>query len=532
MTSAESLPRIIITGASGFIGRHLLELLKPYYRIYAIGRRSAEECGAPRHPNIHWDQVDIGDCQPLTELFHRLSASGGADVLIHLAAHYDFTGDDHPEYWRTNVEGLRNVLELSRGLKLRRFVFASSSAACSFPPPGGAITEASPPDGAHIYSVTKRIGEEMLNEFRADFPSTIVRFAALFSDWCEYPPLYVFLETWLSGAWNSRMLGGRGESAIPYMHVRDSSLFLRTLLEKLDGPHGEVLLASTDGAVTHRELYEAATAYYYGRRRRPILMPKLLCYPGMVTMDLVGRLFGERPFERPWMAKYIDEQLTIDASWTRQRLGWEPRPRLEIARRVPFMLENYKTDPIEWNRRNHEAMKMARMRSNLRIHRLLEEHESEISDSLTNFLLSSEAQRKLRRYQNVSRDDHEWNHRLILRNLMNSVRTREKGVFMAYCRDLAERRFKQGFTADELAFVVSTLEEICLRIVREDPACNGLDAALHDYVSMTIQFGIDQIEETFEYLGPQHTPQPPTSRVEDQLWTYRRRRRSVPPVTD
>lgn len=28
----------------------------------------------------------------------------------------------------------------------------------------------------------------MVREYEASFPSTIVRFAALFSDWCEYPP--------------------------------------------------------------------------------------------------------------------------------------------------------------------------------------------------------------------------------------------------------------------------------------------------------------------------------------------------------
>ena len=50
----------------------------------------------------------------------------------------------------------------------------------------------------------------MLAEYRDVFRSVIVRFAALFSDWCEYPPLYMFLDTWLSRQWNHRMLGGMG----------------------------------------------------------------------------------------------------------------------------------------------------------------------------------------------------------------------------------------------------------------------------------------------------------------------------------
>ena len=41
---------------------------------------------------------------------------------------------------------------------------------------------------------------------------------------------------------------------------------------------------------------------------------------------------GQRPFERPWMVRYIDLGLPVDASRTRQRLEWEPRERLHILR--------------------------------------------------------------------------------------------------------------------------------------------------------------------------------------------------------
>jgi hypothetical protein len=90
--------------------------------------------------------------------------------------------------------------------------------------------------------VTKRIGEQMLAEFD-DVPSCIVRFAAMFSDWCEYAPMYVFLSTWLSRTWNARILGGKGESAIPYLHVREIPVFFRRLFDRLDTiGHREVLI--------------------------------------------------------------------------------------------------------------------------------------------------------------------------------------------------------------------------------------------------------------------------------------------------
>jgi nucleoside-diphosphate-sugar epimerase len=110
----------------------------------------------------------------------------------HLAAHYDFTGDEHPQYRRTNVDGLRHVLEACRTPRPKRFVLSSSAAACRLPPPGGALDEGSPPDGEHIYARTKRLGEQMVREYEQRFPATIVRFAALFSDWWE--DLVLFFE--------------------------------------------------------------------------------------------------------------------------------------------------------------------------------------------------------------------------------------------------------------------------------------------------------------------------------------------------
>ena len=264
-----TLPRLVVTGASGFVGRHLLEELKEDHRIVGLARRSQARSGAPVHPNITWHQADIGDRAAITPIFEEIERTGGADRLIHLAAHYDFTGEDHREYWRTNVEGLRHVLDLSRNLGLKRFVFSSSTAACAFPAPGAALTEATPPDGDHLYAKTKAIGERMLGEYQDHFSSSIVRFAALFSDWCEYPPLFVFLETWLSKAWNARVLGGRGRSAIPYLHVDDLTLFFQELLHHgCELPPGTVLQASPDGATSHQELFDEATSLHFHKRRR------------------------------------------------------------------------------------------------------------------------------------------------------------------------------------------------------------------------------------------------------------------------
>ncbi len=496
-----SAPRLVVTGASGFVGRHLLEALKEDYRIVGIARRSQARSGAPVHPNIQWHQVDIGDREALQPVFEEIRRSGGADLLLHLAAHYDFTGEEHPEYWRTNVLGLRNVLELSKGLGLKRFLFSSSEAACAFPRPGQALTETSAPDGEHVYARTKAIGEHMLAEYAGHFPSTIARFAALFSDWCEYPPLFMFLETWLAEAWNSRILGGRGRSAIPYLHIDDLVLFFLALLDRLPQLEpGAVLQASPDGAVSHAQLFEEATLVDKGRRARALHVPRLLCAPGMWGLDVAGRLIGRRPFERPWMARYVDQEMTVDASRTRARLGWEPRPRLLVLRRLPFLLENRRLDALEWNRANRAALKQVHLETNLRIHALLKKHAGEIAAEFTELLTGSEGRARFPSYQAVSGEDHLWNHTLILGHLMNAVRTRERSILVSYCRDLAERRFRQRFPAREVCDALSELNRIVFKVLRRDPESDGLRADIYEHVTMTLTWGCDEAQHVFERL--------------------------------
>lgn len=496
------LPRLVVTGASGFVGRHLLDALRHDYHIFGLARRSQSESGAPVHPNITWWQVDIGDRLPLEQAFARIRDGGGADVLIHLAAHYDFTGENHTEYERTNVTGLRNVLDLSRGLGLRRFVFSSSLAACELPPPGAVLDETSPPDGHHVYARSKRIGEEMVREYEKYFPSTIVRFAALFSDWCEYAPLYMFLETWLSWAWNRNVIAGRGTAAIPYLHVEDLVMFFERLLDcERELAPGEILLASPDGSVSHLELHEEATLLHFGRRKKPILLPKALCVPGLHGRDLLGRLLGQRPFERPWMADYIDKAMNVDARRTRARLDWAPRPRLEILRRLPFLVEHRKTEPLEWDRVNHAAMKEARLRANLLIHSLLKRHKLEIEHEFTAYLTSDEGRRRFPSYQGLTVEEHQWNHQLILGHLMNAVRTRERGLLMHYCADLARRRFAQGYDPAEVCGALEQLNRICFKVLRRDRETDGLQHEMRDHITMTLRFGCDQAQHTFEHLA-------------------------------
>ncbi|MBN1356203.1 NAD(P)-dependent oxidoreductase [bacterium] len=500
------LPGMVLTGASGFLGRHFLDVMKRHHKIFAIARRSQVRCNAPVHVNIHWYQVDIADLDHIESVFREIRREGGAESVVHFAAYYDFTGEEHPDYYRSNVNGLRNILKVTKILHPKRFIFSSSVAACSFPKKGHYIDETSPPDGSHIYAVTKALGESLVSEFSDFVPTSIVRLPALFSDWCEYPPLFMFLQTWLSEAWNSRILGGTGLSAIPYLHVRDAVSYFRTLLlDYIPREPCEIFIAGGDGATSHLELYNAATLNRYGSVRKPRLMPRPLCGLGMWMLEILGQLRGKPPFERSWMAAYIDKQLSVNASKSRTRLSWQPRPRLGILRRMPFLIENFKSDPIEWMSRNQAAMKMPYLHPNLRIYRLLQSNEDAIVKTVINRIFETPENLQFERYRQLGVDQQQWASRQAFRELMTSVRTLDKGVFMKYCTDIACHRRDQGYRPTEVIEALSVFHDTCMSVLRGDPDADDLSSELVDNITMTVQFGIDQVEEVFEEVSSADT---------------------------
>src|SRR5690606_11436888 len=204
------------------------------------------------------------------------------------------------------------------------------------------------------------IGEESVKEYSSKFPSSVIRFAAVYSDWCEFAPLYKFLTTWLSKKIESRIIGGRGESAIPYIHIKDLCQLIHLIILKTNElPNFDIYNASPNGSTSHKELFEIATRYFYGEVIKPVHLPKLLAYPALVVRKMlkIFKLTSEDPFEQFWMIRYIDKKLNVDSSYTTSMLNWEPKPRYHILRRLLFLLEKMKSHPDEWRAKNEAVMK-------------------------------------------------------------------------------------------------------------------------------------------------------------------------------
>jgi len=115
--------KILVTGASGFVGRHLCDWLA---REGVAFRAAVRQEDGP-WPGVPDDHVEVGPLGPDTRW---QAALGGVTAVVHLAARVhvmaDRGSDAEAAYERANVDGTRRLLELAAEAGARRFVFVST----------------------------------------------------------------------------------------------------------------------------------------------------------------------------------------------------------------------------------------------------------------------------------------------------------------------------------------------------------------------------------------------------------------------
>jgi UDP-glucuronate 4-epimerase len=129
------LPHILLTGGAGFIGSHVAEaLLRRKARLtivdnlddfYSPEQKTKNLAEIRRVGEYEFCNLDVCEFGKLGESIEGCRP----DAIIHLAARAGvrFSINQPELYWRVNVAGTRNLLELARNFKVKRFVFGSSS---------------------------------------------------------------------------------------------------------------------------------------------------------------------------------------------------------------------------------------------------------------------------------------------------------------------------------------------------------------------------------------------------------------------
>ena len=127
--------RVFLTGASGFVGGHVLRALREAgHEVRALVRGPL-----PRFADLDGAEPVHGDLERPGDL---VGALRGCRFVVHVAARYSFAPSDRPALERVNVLGTAGLLEAARIAGVERAVVTSSSATVGAAHGGRLATEA------------------------------------------------------------------------------------------------------------------------------------------------------------------------------------------------------------------------------------------------------------------------------------------------------------------------------------------------------------------------------------------------------
>jgi UDP-glucose 4-epimerase len=160
-TSAELRGRrVIVTGGSGFIGRHVVaDLTSAGAAVRVVDLKAHPD------PSIDVVQGDIAERAVLERAF-----ADGADAVVHLAAVTSVLRSlEHPQLtFETNVAGTHEVLEAARAAGASALAFASTNAVTG-PMEAPAIAETAQLKPLTPYGATKAAGEMLMSAYTSSY---------------------------------------------------------------------------------------------------------------------------------------------------------------------------------------------------------------------------------------------------------------------------------------------------------------------------------------------------------------------------
>ena len=296
--------RVLVTGATGFVGRALVR------RLLADGRpvRAAVRPGATALPR-EVETAAIGDIGPDTDW---RTALAGIDAVVHLAARahvvHDSSPDAHTLYRAVNTLGTLRLAEAAATAGVRRFVFLSSARVHGERSTGAPFTESSPLAATDPYGRSKAEAERGLAALAAagGLDPVILR-----------PPLVYGPGARGNFARLVRLVA-RGVP-LPFGAVRNhrSLVYLGNLVDAIVRTLDHPAAARETFMVSDRE--DVSTPELVRRIARALGKPARLIPVPPAVLRLGGRLVGRADD----VARLLDD-LVVDSSRIGERLGWRP----------------------------------------------------------------------------------------------------------------------------------------------------------------------------------------------------------------
>ncbi|MDP9695651.1 UNVERIFIED_ORG: nucleoside-diphosphate-sugar epimerase [Arthrobacter globiformis] len=309
--------KVLVTGASGLLGREVARLLvRQGHEVTTFQRRPSGVDGAADFRGSVTDDVAVG------------RAVAGAEGVIHLAAKVSFTGRA-AEFDEVNVEGTRRLLSAAREAGVRDIVFVSSpSVANSGAAIAGLGAEPADPEHAHgDYSRTK--AEAELLALAADAPD--FRVAAVRPHIVWGPGDTQLVERVLARAGRGRLpLLDAGAALIDTTYVDNAASAIVAALHRMEHIHGRALVVSNAEPRPVGELLAGICAAG-GAPAPSRSVPGGVARAAGAVVEKLWTWAGRK--EEPPMTRFLAEQLStahwFDQRETQELLDWTPTVSLD-----------------------------------------------------------------------------------------------------------------------------------------------------------------------------------------------------------
>lgn len=347
-------PIILVTGAAGDVGESLIAALRDRYTVVGLdqpGKRAACEL----------IDIDLTSDGSVRLAFGQVRQRFGARIaaVIHLAAYFDFSGEDHPLYSKVNIEGTRRLLRELRNFQVEQLLYPGTMLVHAPADPGDRIDESAAVAPKWAYPRSKAAAEDVIRGEHGNIPYVLFHLAGLYDDETVMPTLAQQIARIYERDLQSHLYAGSTAAGQSCVHKEDmTEAFVRAIERRHELPAEVTLLIGEDEALSYDELQDTLGLLIHGAEEwATISVPKWAAKAGAglqvaaepLIPDSIDR--GEKPFMRPFMMDLAQDHYELDTRRARELLDWRPKHRLKDT--LPGIVAFLKRDPPRWYRMNH-----------------------------------------------------------------------------------------------------------------------------------------------------------------------------------
>jgi nucleoside-diphosphate-sugar epimerase len=219
---------VLVTGASGFIGRNLANsLANDGFAVHALLRSSSINADL-EHTNITIFRGDILDKESVR------NAMAGCTQVYHLAGLVKAWMKDKTMYEQVNVTGTENVLSVAATLAVEKIVLISTAGL--FPPSQDHMTNENTPKRPELhteYERTKHAAEERaFSYYRKGLPVLIVNPTKVYGPGPinDSNTATMMIKNYMLGKW--KIIPGNGKGTMNYVYIDDVVTAVKTAMSK------------------------------------------------------------------------------------------------------------------------------------------------------------------------------------------------------------------------------------------------------------------------------------------------------------